>query len=491
MANLFRVDFIKGKTTDADYGQVKHSLIDTATDRQIISLSVSSDKLALVSNYSREPKRLVFECFPTTWISTNLLSGANEHERYISIYEVKVYRDGSQFFGGIIDTSQLSYDVSTGILKITCYDKIKLLSIYSDLKHYYSLTSGYQPEWALGYFIQDIEQRIPLDISYVNLYNLPMLHTGDLMLAQVMYNDMQTLPSGGGWTYTFDSSSWLAPKHGYLVDNVANRITYVFAYKKVIKATYPNPATTQYQAKYKGRIYRFFNNICPQVFEYDEKTTWQDTLADMDSSQEEFVSFFTDNGIAESQLDTLVSTGTIYGNPYGTSQAVNQYAAAHYDNGNTFPTRFHPGKSYETAQDDKTNDLKVLQAALMLYNAVIFTDNYGNIIFKNKDAYATTIIDVSDDDVVSLIRKRSNQEKPDTSILEILAGDTTMLQSLISQYLIDFHDSKWSIDITIDQLAKYNLSLQSKLRIQGNVYAVTEVEKDYLNDEYKLKAWLI
>ena len=76
MANLFRVDFIKGKTTDADYGQVKHSLVDTATDRQIISLSVSSDKLASVSNYSREPKRLVFECFPTTWINTNLLSGA-------------------------------------------------------------------------------------------------------------------------------------------------------------------------------------------------------------------------------------------------------------------------------------------------------------------------------------------------------------------------------------------------------------------------------
>jgi hypothetical protein len=47
---------------------------------------------------------------------------------------------------------------------------------------------------ALGYFIQDIEQRIPIDISWYNLYNLPMLHTGDLMLAQVMFNDMQTLP---------------------------------------------------------------------------------------------------------------------------------------------------------------------------------------------------------------------------------------------------------------------------------------------------------
>ncbi len=62
-----------------------------------------------------------------------------------------------------------------------------------------------------------------------------------------------------------------------------------------------------------------------------------DTLADLDNSQQEFIAFFVDNGIAESQLDTLTSTGTIYGNPYGTSQAVNQYVASHYDNGNTFP----------------------------------------------------------------------------------------------------------------------------------------------------------
>jgi len=166
MINLYRVDFIKGKTDAADYGQVKHSLIDTATDRQIISLSVSADKLQSISNYSREPKRLTFECFPTTWITNNILSGGNEHERYISHLEVKVYRNNSLFFTGIIDTSQLSLDVSTGILKFTCYDKIKLLSVYSDLTHYYSLTAGYQPSWILGYFLQDIEQTIPISIPY-------------------------------------------------------------------------------------------------------------------------------------------------------------------------------------------------------------------------------------------------------------------------------------------------------------------------------------
>ncbi|HNV66896.1 MAG TPA: hypothetical protein PKN60_07220, partial [Bacteroidales bacterium] len=137
MTNCFKIDFIQGKTDAPDYNQVKHSLEDSSTNRAIISLSVSADKLQSVSNYSREPKRLVFECFPTVWIQENILSGNNEHERYISHFEVKVYRDEALFFTGIIDTSQLSFDVASGILKISCYDKIKLLSLFSDLTHYY------------------------------------------------------------------------------------------------------------------------------------------------------------------------------------------------------------------------------------------------------------------------------------------------------------------------------------------------------------------
>ncbi len=128
---------------------------------------------------------------------------------------------------------------------------------------------------------------------------------------------------------------------------------------------------------------------------------------------------------------------------------------------------------------------------LMLYNATIFTNAAGQIILKNKDAYSTTIIDIADEDVVSFVVKRGNQENPDIKTIDVLAGDTTQLQGLIKDYLIDFYDSKWSVDTTIDQLSKYNLSLQSKIRIKTKVYAITELERDYINDEYKVKAWLL
>jgi hypothetical protein len=495
MPNLFKIDFVMGKTDASDYNQVKHSLEDSSSNRAIISLSVSADKLQSVSNYSREPKRLVFECFPTVWIQENILSGNNEHERYVSHFEVKVYRDEALFFTGIIDTSQLSFDAASGILKISCYDKIKLLSLFSDLTHYYSLSAGYLPQWILAYFIQDIGQKIPVNIPYSNQFSLPTLNIGSgnaLTIAHIGFDDLLAFPNPThGWTYSYDGSGWPGPQWGYLIDTIANRMSFVFAYKKVIKATYPSPAATRYQGRYRGRIYKFFNSICPVVVEYDEKTDWVENLASLENATNEFIGFFLKNGISESTLyNGLVSVGSIDGRSYGSSQYVNHWIEAHF-HGNLFPAKLHPGKAYVNYTDERTDNIKVLQAMLMLYNATIFSNPQGQIVFKNKDAYSSTVIDIDADDVVDFVTKRGNPEKPQISSLDILTGDTAQLQNLIKDYLIDFHDSKWSCEATIDSLSKYNLSLQSRIRIQNQVYAITELERNYIEDEYRVKAWLL
>ena len=127
----------------------------------------------------------------------------------------------------------------------------------------------------------------------------------------------------------------------------------------------------------------------------------------------------------------------------------------------------------------------------MLYNATIFTDTIGRIVLKNKDAYSTNTVDIEDKDIVSFIIKRGNQEKPQIEEIDILAGDTTQLQGIIKNRLIDFYDSKWSIEAVIDQLSKYSLSLQARIRVQDKVYAITELERDFNKDEYKVKAWLL
>lgn len=494
MSNLFKIDFVQGKTDAADYNQVKHSLEDTASDRVIISLSVSADKLQSVSNYSREPKRLVFECFPDTWIQANILSGNNEHERYISHFELKVYRDDNLFFTGIIDTSRLSFDISTGILKFTCYDKIKLLSVFSDLTHYYGLTAGYLPIWILGYFLQDIEQAIAISIPYSNQFVQPVLNipTGSMLtLAHIDYDDMNRYPEPpGGWEYGNHATSWPSPISGYVFSSIANRAIFIFAHKKVIRAAYPDPATTKYQGRFRGRIYRFFNGICPVIEEYEDKTGWVDDLSSIDNAYNELMSFFTDNGISQDSLFNLISAGAIGGLSYGRSHYSGYWVEANC-HGNVFPERLQPGKAYENYSDEQTDNLKVLQAMLMLYNATILTDTQGRIVLKNKDAFSTPVIDIEDNDVVSFIVKRGNQEQPDTTTIDVLAGDSTHLQGIIKNYLLDFYGGKWCLEASVDQISKYELNLFSKIRIRDKVYAITEIEKDYIKDEYKVKAWLL
>ncbi|MDD2231000.1 MAG: hypothetical protein PHY48_16555 [Candidatus Cloacimonetes bacterium] len=485
MSNLFKIDFVQGKTDAADYGQVKHSMVDTASDRIIISLSVSADKLQSVSNYSREPKRLVFECFPTTWIQNNILSGNNEHERYISHFEVKVYRDTVLFFTGIIDTSQLSFDVSTGILKFTCYDKIKLLSVFSDLTHYYGLTAGYLPIWILGYFLQDIEQAIPISIPYSNQFVHPILSISSdarLILAHIDIDDMYDYPDPPGWwEYSHNSESYT----GFIFDSVSNKSTFVFAHKVVITGTSSDPPSTQYQGRFRGRIYRFYNGICPVFEEYDDTTDWVGGLSSIDSAYNDLLEFFAVNGIS---LSNLSPNGTIGGINYGFTHTAGNFVEANCY-GNVFPERLKPGKAYETFTAEQTDNLKALKAMLMLYNATIFTDTLGRIVLKNKDAFSASVIDIEENDVVSLIIKRGNHELPDTTTIDVLAGDTTQLQGIIKDYLLEFYGGRWALQASIDQLTKYDLSLFSKIRIRDHIYTINEIEKDYINDEYNIKGF--
>lgn len=492
MANLFKIEFVQGKTDASDYNQVKHSIIDSDSNRAILSLSVSADKLQSVSNYMREPKRLVFDCFPTSWIENNILSGSNEHERYISHYEVRVYRDNVLFFTGIIDTSLLSMDVSSGILKLTCFDKIKLLSVFSDIEHYWSLIAGYSPTWIMSYILNDIQQTIPINVPRGNNFRVPeyeVAPANSLILAHIHYKDMAELPAAPGWTFSWVQESWAAPKHGYYVISAANTVYWVFAHLVIYRAD-NGTGGYAYRAIFRGRIYRFYQNICPVVYHYDEMTDWQYSdpslfLPDIDR----FYEFFTENSIPIAMLSTLASTGTLNDVYYGSSQYAGNWVEAMV-HGQIMPTLLHPGKGYEDLGSvQNTNNLKVLQAMLLLYNATIVGSVDGRIMLVNKGEYANDPIVIDTGDVVSMVKKRGNQEVPAIETLDILAGDTAQLQALIKPWLIGHYSGNWSFDLRIDNLDKYAIELQSKIQINSVDYGIIEVTRDYVNDEYKVIAW--
>jgi len=95
------------------------------------------------------------------------------------------------------------------------------------------LNAGYQPIWILGYLLQDIEQKIPISITYTNQFTLPTLNIplgSALTIVHVDFDDLLAFPNPpGGWTYTYHSSGWPGPYWGYLIDTPGNKVTFAFA----------------------------------------------------------------------------------------------------------------------------------------------------------------------------------------------------------------------------------------------------------------------
>lgn len=492
MADLFKVDFIQGKTDAVDYGQVKHSLVDSATKRMIITLAMSADKLTSVSNYTREPRRCTFECFPSTWIEDYILAGTYEHERYISHYEVKIYRNGVLFFSGIIDTTQMSLDAGTGVLKFTCYDKLKLLALYSDITHYYSLSAGYAPEWILGYSIQDIMQEIPVAIASQGNVVIPdtTIPSGaPITLVQIDYDDMLA-PSavGGGWTYEVHTSTWSSPIRGWKLRPEANCADYLFAHFAVIHGS--SGTDHIYQARARGRIIRYYHHLAGVTQEHEYVGGWDESTDAIEGAENDLRDYFHKAGYDDTMLAALVGSGSVDGANYGSSHAAGLFATATM-HGAVYPSRLHPGMSYETAQTEQTENLKALQAMLMLYNATLVCNAQGVIQIVPKGTWSVSTRTISNNDVIAMTRTRLNAEKPDLSTLDVLAGDTAKLAEYVGQDLVGFHAGVIQASMTIDRIDANPIQLLDRILVDGETWGVTEIECDFINDEMKVKAWLL
>ncbi len=498
--NLFQIDFIQGKTDAADYNEIVHSLTDNVTERKIINLSLSPDKYQSVSSFMREPKRLTFECFVDDWITDYILSGDYEHERYISHYEVKVYRDDVLIFSGIIDTSNLNYNVADETISFLCYDKIKLFSLYNDLEQLYSISAGYQPAQILAYFAQKIRAQIPIGLSTsatgFSIPNDTIAAPGDIDDAVQLYradiSEMCTLPgNSGGWSYTWDGSGYITPKYGYVVYPLGNKIVFFMGHKKVVKGTFADPLSIVYKGRYKGVIIQLFSGLSLLTSEYDEETEWLGELGDLGSADADFLAFFTSKGYPSNILSNLSQIEYLGNCAYYCHFTANTVLIP-YVWGGWLPLYVHPGKYYETMKGTElSNCLKTLQAMLMLYNATLVADASGVVQLLSKEPVAAEPIEIADNDVVELSLQRANAEVPDLSALDALCGDTTVLQSLAKNYLLGFFANRWVLTATIDKLSTYEIILGAYIQIQSSVYYITEVQRDYIADDYKIKAWKV
>lgn len=506
--NLFRVDFKQGKTDAVDYGTVVHSLTDTADARAIISLALSEERLnSVVSSWIREPRRLTFECFVDDWISDYILSGTYEHERSISHYEVKLYRDNVLIFTGIIDTSALSYDPAAETIKFTCYDKLKLISLFADTTFFYFNVAGYTPYQILAYLTQQIEYLIPIDIPKSgSQFTLPSwaipepavnpLPASAAVFMDIDYSATIIPPVAGGYAISPYTGSFGAPYSGWCyASTITNTITYVFALKKIWIGHAGDNISDIYYARFKAVIIRVYSETCTQITTYDATADWSTTLTDVTEGSEAtgFEDFFIPYLSSYNDITQLLPILALNDKIYRETAGIEIGHRFPFFYGTLLPAKIHPGKEYTAATmvSLNTNMLQVLQAVLLMYDCTLWASSGGTIYLKSL-AYdpAATPIPVADADLLALSVSRATPELPDTSLLDVLAGDTTLLQRLIKPFLT-LRLAGWKVSLTIDCLENYTLALHSIITVKEQNYVITSLLTNYELDQYEITAWTV
>lgn len=497
--NLFRVDFYQGKTDAPNYTEVCHSLIDSDSARALISLAFSPDALTSVSTFSREPKRCSFSCFIDDWIEAHIMSGEEEHDRYVSHYEVRVYRDSVLVFTGIIDTSQTTWDLAEQIITFSAYSKDKLFTTFSDLESWLALAAGYTPGSLLGVFATVLATKAPIRLNFITTawtapsFTIPYYEP--LNIAQIDYADMRELPAASdGWSYAL-VDPW-GPHFGYACFSPGYIPFFYFANIVTIKATKSGYAD-KYILRFRARCCRFYNGIAPVVDSYDHATAPLANTSGDEAAQarNEFEAWIVRHGTTLAALSgspglppsLTLDGGRVYQSQY--NYTTDHYVRAEY-HGPVLPAKIHPGKSYEDYSGNPTPILRAIQAMLLLYNSTLYPSPNGSLNLVTKAIPEMSVaVPIDNSDIVSLSLTRMDFEAPDTSALEVLAGDTTQLQARLKDYLQQRYSGAFKATATIDNIAKYTLSLLSTVTIDGEDYLITSLDTDFAADEYKVTAW--
>ncbi len=276
-------------------------------------------------------------------------------------------------------------------------------------------------------------------------------------------------------------SRWTAAQIGFN----GTSPSFAFAYMRVIEREKISDSTLTYMGRYKGRVYIYFNKICPLIYEYDEETDWVESIDELGDPLSEFYAFFAEHGINEVALFNLNAGHTSGSDTFTTAHTSGSDDVVF--TGNVLPTQMKL-KSGDT-EVMEVSLMSLLKAMLLLYNATLL-DNLGTISLANKGSFTGEPLAIDPTDITKMTKKRVAADTIDFSLLKVLQGDTTVLGEILQQYYNDLLSNKWEYSITIDDLSKYgSIDLFTKISFSGATYGMVEVQPDRVNDEINVVGW--
>jgi hypothetical protein len=469
---------------------VQHSIDDTDG---LNNVKLSADKLSGINYFTREPKRLTFDCLVDSWITANLLDG--EHEQtpyYISSFEVQLYKGNTLLFHGILDTSGLSDDGS-GLLSLTCYSKLFLFTKFPEIKKLYTLSDGYTCSEILGYYLAHIETHIE---SAIPKSYLQTDASFEITEAEVIHSISQA-------DLAAKASDYPKPNDDVNTPYKASETLFVGFDENAAIPTIVSYVYQEWQVG-SGPTQLAYLTFRAEIFKYYNKTGW--VLArEYDKSLDWFTatwsSWYT---WFEDHCDLFLSTYGMELNDEAVTEITpgdDQYTitpnSGLFDvafKGETIPAKIFP-KGFYDGENKQVEELNIVKAMLLLHNLTIVSAANGTLQLRSKDASSGEAIEIETADITGTYRRtRLQMQIPDMSVFDNLMGDMTFLKEKLAAFYKAFfygESGLFQITINIDQMDKYALGLFNIIEVDGEQYRIVEIRTDHEEDEYQIVGWSV
>ena len=517
---MYRVEFFTEENSIYELDRIRTYSISDGLDK----INISAEQITGTDYFANEPRRIEFVLFNDNWIEKYMLSGKYEYEKFISQYRVRFYKNEDLFFTGIIDTSNLSYDIRSEEVSFIVYDYLKIMKIYDDIifvlnnvsliPHEYlsRCVNSLNTRWRRGSKVFRFKLTFDPDKQ---IYNHLRLDTNNRLLLHVIESEPENKLRTNFINYSgfkeidgryyfliFQSTTqigklsgkWVCQKMEYscVTYEITNRIQISKIHEIVKTNTYKYPPGND-------SMHDFFNNIQKEPFKiyFDGfiKITGSHTKSVGDRR---FLIQFSDN-----ELTNIKNFDNGTQNPFSVPDLNFQWMfnireIPVYNNKDIIVRFDHEYEVY--FQGDFLSEqfimakalakyIDILKVLLLLHNLTIRCDAKGEFIIQNKEnSNNINMIKIDLNDVFEMDLKRANKGKIDLNLIEdAIEGDTTVLQNILLNYYNDFLSSKWEISLVIPE--KYNVKLFDNIEIDSKIYQVASIKPNISNQCIEIRAW--
>ncbi len=441
--------------------------------QDLLSLKLSSEKAPIINGMWNEAVRATVE-----FIGDSFLLGLVDSELTtiddVSYYDMLVYDDDTQIFRGVIPLDSITRKYGSDEITIIAYTYDYLMTKID------KITSP-TPLFSLGRYLTSFKQSLSSSFYRGSLISFAELISANNRSVNNVRLYKNPFSSSFYSNATVDQG--MASTHHTITDDEMNIIDEWWDYEYRLISYRPIPRfineKIQYIIQRRMIILKIYNNVCvEEVVNTEENlSTVYNTIGNAYSAVEGL------RGDFPEYYDDRNWIGSSY-----TRYTISEYNL--YFSGFLLPTN--------PVFKDGTSFTKMLKAYFLMHNLSFKFhggDNMANGFMENpilevvkNNSLSYTNIDVTSR-LVDLEKSRLSPMEINFSSLDSLLGDASILKSYLSVWFSDVWSATKQYKLTVDDISHDDIHIFDVILANGINMKVMQLEKNIINDEYKLITW--